>query len=121
MDAAEFLRMLKAKGITADVGLFDPPYSPRQVQECYQGIGKVVTIEDTQMVEIRREARNLLAELIEPNGYVVSFGWNSAGIGIGRGFEQVELLLVCHGGWHNDTICTVERKIESMQTGLFAA
>ena len=28
------------------------------------------------------------------------------------GFEIVEILLVPHGGWHNDTIVTVERKIE---------
>ena len=28
------------------------------------------------------------------------------------GFEQVEILLVPHGGWHNDTIVTVEKKID---------
>lgn len=26
------------------------------------------------------------------------------------GFEIEEILLVPHGGWHNDTIVTVERK-----------
>ena len=25
-------------------------------------------------------------------------------------FDIEEILLVPHGGWHNDTICTVERK-----------
>ena len=28
-----------------------------------------------------------------------------------KGFEIIRILLVCHGGHHNDTICTVERKI----------
>jgi hypothetical protein len=28
-----------------------------------------------------------------------------------RGFEIIEILMVCHGGNINDTICTVERKI----------
>jgi hypothetical protein len=42
------------------------------------------------------------------------FGWNSSGIGIKRGFELIEVLLVCHGGSHNDTIVTVERKIKGL-------
>jgi hypothetical protein len=28
-----------------------------------------------------------------------------------NGFEIEEILLVPHGGWHNDTIVTVERKV----------
>jgi len=40
---------------------------------------------------------------------VISFGWNSGGIGKTNGFEILEILLVAHGA-HNDTICTVERK-----------
>lgn len=27
------------------------------------------------------------------------------------GFEIIEILLVAHGGWHNDTIVTVEKKV----------
>ena len=48
---------------------------------------------------------------------VLSFGWNSAGMGKWSGFEQIELLLVCHGGAHNDTICLAERR---QQGTLFA-
>lgn len=32
------------------------------------------------------------------------------GIGLKRGFEMIEILLVPHGGSKNDTIVTVERK-----------
>lgn len=39
-----------------------------------------------------------------------SFGWNSAGMGISRGFDLIELLTVCHGAAHNDTICVAERR-----------
>jgi hypothetical protein len=42
------------------------------------------------------------------------FGWNSSGVGTKRGMELIEVLLVSHGGSHNDTICTVERKIETL-------
>ena len=45
------------------------------------------------------------------DGVVITFGWNSNGIGKTRGFEIVEILLVAHGGNHNDTICVVERKL----------
>lgn len=46
-------------------------------------------------------------------GRVLSFGWNSAGMG--DGFRHLELLLVAHGGAHNDTICLAE---ECIQEGL---
>lgn len=36
------------------------------------------------------------------------------GIGKTRGFEIVEILLVAHGGNHNDTIVTVERKLPTL-------
>jgi hypothetical protein len=45
-------------------------------------------------------------------GYVITCGWNSGGIGKTNGFEIIEILLVAHGGWYNDTIVTVERKIK---------
>jgi hypothetical protein len=51
---------------------------------------------------------------------VLSFGWNSAGMG--DFFEPVELLLVAHGGAHNDTICVAERCIKTdAQWGIEAA
>lgn len=48
---------------------------------------------------------------IKISGYAICFGWNSVGFGKQRGFEIIEILLICHGGHHNDTIVTVERKI----------
>lgn len=43
-------------------------------------------------------------------GIVITCGWNSGGIGKKYGFEIEEILLVAHGGWHNDTIVVVDRK-----------
>ena len=42
----------------------------------------------------------------------MTFGWNSGGIGKTKGFEIVEILMVAHGGWHNDTIVTIEKKVK---------
>jgi hypothetical protein len=47
-------------------------------------------------------------------GTVVACGWNSGGIGKKYGFQLLEVLLVPHGGQHNDTIVTVETKIQKL-------
>lgn len=53
-----------------------------------------------------------IGKIVKKGGYVITCGWNSGGIGKKYGFEIVEILLVAHGGWHNDTIVVVERKVE---------
>jgi len=87
--------------------LFDPPYSPRQLKECYESNGQ--SLHDTTSAVWKRW-KDEIARVIKPNGICISFGWSSNGIGLKRGFEIVEILLVAHGGNHNDTICTVEQK-----------
>jgi len=118
MDVADFLKMLVEKGVKADLVIFDPPYSPRQVKEMYDSFGKQVSIEDTQMVTIRKTSREYIRQILDVNGICLSFGWNSAGMGREHGFEIVEILLVAHGSFHNDTICMAEKKI-AYQSSLF--
>lgn len=108
MDATEFLRGLESN--SADMVLYDPPYSPRQVSEAYKRLDKTVDMTTTQASYWARQKREI-ARVIRPGGIAITFGWNSGGIGKQYGFDIVEILLVAHGGWHNDTICTVERKI----------
>ena len=48
---------------------------------------------------------------MKKGGAVITFGWNSGGIGKSNGFEISEILMVAHGGWHNDTICTVDVRL----------
>lgn len=100
---AESMRGNRFKGV-----LFDPPYSLRQVKECYDNIGKKLFKEDT--LYFPSNVIKIIAPLIEVGGYAISFGWNSNGFGKYLGFETIEILLVRHGGKHNDTIVTVERK-----------
>jgi hypothetical protein len=104
MHALEFVKMVSGEfnGI-----LFDPPYSPRQVKECYNSFGVSAWKKDTQGFSAVKRAA---ATRIVPGGYAISFGWNSNGFGKKLGFEAIEMLVVAHGGNHNDTICLVERK-----------
>ena len=109
MDAIDFLKSQPDN--SADFVFYDPPYSLRQVSECYKNVGIEVTTETTQS-SWRRKHLDEIARILSPNGIVMCFGWNSNGVGIKRGFSLIELLLVAHGGMHNDTICTLEIKTE---------
>jgi len=120
MDARDFCAMLAGQGGVADLVLFDPPYSPRQITEVYQSIGKKTTMQDTQSGMLYREVRDAFDPMVPVGGIVLSFGWNSAGMGVKRGYEKLEILLVNHGGAHNDTICLAEQKVPDPQADLFS-
>lgn len=107
MDAHEFLQYFI--GNSVDFVFYDPPYSTRQVSECYKKLNYVVNMQTTQS-SYWRKLKDEITRIVKPGGLVLSCGWNSGGIGITNGFELLEILLVPHGGPHNDTIITVERK-----------
>jgi hypothetical protein len=108
--ATEFLQRTITTGVVADAGLLDPPYSPRQIKDCYQLVGMPVDRCATQHAKLIADAKDAMAPLIRLGGIVVTCGWNSQGMGRKRGFEVMEILLIQHGGSHNDTIVTVERR-----------
>ena len=108
-DAMEYMGEFQDASVTEL--LFDPPYSPRQLKECYNSLGQSLTQYDTSNATWRKW-KDEIARIVAPNGKVISFGWNSNGIGKNRGFKIEKILLVAHGGNHNDTICVVERKID---------
>ena len=108
MDALDFLKMFGSKSV--DGVLYDPPYSPRQVSECYKNFGIEVTQETTR-ASFWGNHKKEIARIVKPSGKVITFGWNNGGIGAKYGFKIKRILLVAHGGWHNDTICTVEVKL----------
>jgi len=111
LEAQDFMKKICVEG--ARLVLYDPPYSGRQVSECYKKLGRTVNMEDTNSgywVKFKKEISRIL-----PIGCkVISFGWSSNGVGKKYGFEIEEILLVAHGGGHYDTICTVEKKVRDI-------
>jgi hypothetical protein len=103
LDAFEFAKIVEPE---RDGVLFDPPYSAHQVVEMYEGFG-----------ERKRAAvvMDILSEKVRMGGLVICCGWNTNGFGAGRGFKLVEILFVPHGGGHNDTLVTVERKVHHQE------
>lgn len=117
LEAQDFLELLIEKGVKADLAIFDPPYSLTQVSRSYQDIGLKFKGRDNPTGGFPK-VRDLLAKVLVPTAVCLSFGWNSVGLGKLRGFDIVELMLVCHGGNKNDTICMAETKVLSRQQEL---
>lgn len=97
-DAYEFVRDTKTK---FDVVVLDPPYNIRKAREKYESrwIGKLTKI------------KNILPNILNKNGRVISLGYDTVGMSKSRGFKKIAICLVCHGGDHNDTIGLVEEVI----------
>ena len=115
MDAEKFLLMLGAQGVKADLIIFDPPYSPRQISECYKSVGLEVGMKETQSALLYQRVRDAIIPVCTEDAIVLSFGWNSVGMGKRHSFEQIEIMLCCHGGAHNDTICLAEKRLPELQ------
>ena len=106
-DAIEYLKSLPDES-TYKVR-FDPPYSQRQLREMYDSIGQSLEMNNSYWANCRRE----IARILKPSGKCLSFGWNSAGIGLQYGFQITRIRLVPHGSQHNDTICLSETKMQT--------
>ena len=107
LDCLDFLRLMKEKGVMADLLFLDPPYTFHQMNEAYQGVGKKITGRESQ--RFYGDLRTAALGILKPRGIVISFGYNSIGMGKSRGCKILEILLVCHGRAHNDTIVTVDQ------------
>ena len=108
IDCFDFLATLEDNSVDeADV---DPPYTKRQVSEHYKKNGGKVTGWHTS-AGWTAKVKDEIARVIKPGGKVISYGYNTCGIGKTRGFQITRTLDVCHGGDHYDTLCTVEIKL----------
>ena len=84
MDALDFMKMFEDNSVEGV--LYDPPYSPRQVSECYNNVGYNVTW-DTTKASFWGNHKREISRLVKLGGKVITFGWNSGGIGNKYGFE----------------------------------
>ncbi len=95
--AEEFVKTWK--GNKFDTIVLDPPYNLRKSREKYNGI----------YIGSFTKIKKLLSPMLNDNGIIITLGYDS--VGMGKGFEKIAICLVCHSGDHNDTIVTIERKV----------
>lgn len=88
------------KNFKFDTVILDPPWNYRKAREKYEGrwIGKLTKV------------KNLLSQILNDNGRVISWGYDTVGMSKSRGFKKIAICLVCHNGDHNDSIGLVEEK-----------
>ena len=106
-DAIDYLKTIHDNSV--DHLVFDPPYSQRQLKEKYHSAG--LSFNHPMNNSYWSNCRKEIARIVKSTGKVISFGWNTNGIGIKHGFKITKVVLVAHGSQHNDTIATVEVKI----------
>ena len=104
MDALDFLKSLPRNYF--DGALFDPPYSTEQCLRRYTPKHGGTAGRSEYWARCKDE----IARILKQSGTCISFCWDSVGVGKNRGFKIVEILLICHGACHNDTIVTVDIK-----------
>lgn len=113
MDALSFLQSLDSD--CADVVLFDPPYSITQAAQLYRSYGKERLDISVANMAYWARCKDECARILKLGGHFLCFGWNTNGLGKGRGFAMREVLIVSHGGSKNDTLCTAEIKARTNQ------
>jgi len=109
MDALDFLKSLYDNSVEGV--FFDPPYSVEQCLRKYTPKFRGTAGRAEYWARCKDEIRRIT----KMDGTVISFCWDSTGIGKKRGFKIEEIMLICHGACHNDTIVTVERKIDGQE------
>jgi len=109
MDALEFLKTFEDESVNGV--LFDPPYSVEQCLRRYTPKQKGTA----GRAEYWAKCKDEISRIIKPNGICISFCWDSVGMGKKRGFKIEEILLICHGACHNDTIVTLDKKVKTTQ------
>jgi len=109
LEALEFIRMFEDESV--DVVLFEPPYSPRQAKELYESVGLDTLGGKRTQSSYWGDMKKEISRVLRVGGKVISFGWNSGGMGNKELFHINHIRLIPHGGQHNDTIITVSVKV----------
>lgn len=101
-DALEFLK--NCNGERFDTIILDPPYNQRKAVEKY----------NNKYFHPFKKIKDQLVTVIKPHARVITLGYDSVGMGKGRGFKKIAICLICHFGDFNDTICLVEERIDGI-------
>ena len=100
MDCREFVEYAKQDKMKFATVIMDPPYTWRKSKEMYNG----------NMIGQLPRLKNELINILSKQAKILHFGYDTVGMGAGRGFNKVGVAVICHGGDSKDTLCLVERK-----------
>lgn len=98
-DAFDFVRSWR--GAQFNTIILDPPYNLRKAREKYQ----------ERYIGSFQKIKEQVQYILNPGGRIITLGYDTVGMSRRRGFEKEAVIIVCHGGDHNDTLCVVERYV----------
>lgn len=98
MDVRDAVKHIANKNAYFDTVILDPPYNWRKAKEKY----------GNRMIGQYPQLKNELLAILNNKAKIISFGYDTVGMGKNRDCEKIEVCLVCHGGDHHDTLCLVE-------------
>ena len=109
LDALAFMRTLESNSCAGV--LFDPPYSFHKLSKLYSD---TIKPKDPTAKTYRASMKKEIGRVLQTDGISISFGWNTNGVNSGiQQYEILEVLIVPHGDSRNDTLVTVQQKIQS--------
>jgi len=117
LEMKDFSLLIKDKVLQGELPLFDiifhdPPYSLRQLKDCYDNIGH--DLKKWQTNNMWGEGQDALAKCLKIGGYAISLGWHSHGYGEKRGFQKIGVYVIEQVATHDryDLIVTIEQKVQ---------
>lgn len=115
MDSFSFINFwIEEKNDKFDTIILDPPYSLRKAREKYdismKNSNPNVNVHNKKMIGSFTIIKNVISNILAPEGRVLTFGYNSTGLGNARGFKKTKLLLINHFGDYDDTMGIIEEQ-----------
>lgn len=97
MDAYDFVKQWRGKPF--DTVILDPPYNLRKAMEKYDG----------RFIHRFTRLKNALPSIMRVGGIVITYGYDTTGMGVRRGFVKEGVGMINHSGAHKDTLIVIER------------
>lgn len=109
--AEDFLVQAIDKDWKFDTIIYDPPWNERKSKEFYEGrfIGRFTKL------------KNAIVDILEPNGIVISVGYEITNFGKLRGMQLEKMATVNPSGEIRPYFISIERKISDKQLDLIIA
>jgi predicted methyltransferase len=108
IDALDFLKLFADNSI--DLILYDPPSNPNRMKYYFDKLNLKITKFHTR-TQYWSKLKKEIKRIVKKDGYVISIGYNSGGIGKTFDFNIEEVILLNHKNFSKDIFCVIDRKI----------
>lgn len=108
LEALDFLQHLKND--SCDIFLFDPPSNPNRMKFYFEEMNLKLH-KKYYLTDYWTKLKKEITRILKINGYVISLGYNSGGVGKTNGFNIEEILILSNYYLKNDIFCVIDKKI----------